>query len=132
MRRCLSASDRNVPQPPESTRRGEHMYDLRGNGGCIIVKFCRRTTRKNIYDHHKQNTAKPNSPYAKAEIYEDVTPLEVEFCILSVKGKIKLVIKFTDMYGAEKEEFIAELKMNPNKILNLLLTKSPALRTLLN
>ena len=45
------------------------------NSPSIIVKFCRRVTKTKVYDHRKQTATKPNSPYPKAEIYEDVTPL---------------------------------------------------------
>ena len=55
--------------------------------------------------------------------------LEVVFCMHSVTGKIMLKIKSTDMYGVEKEEFIAVRKVNLNKTHNLLLTKSTVLRT---
>ena len=33
VRRRAASSAQNVPQPPESARRDEHKFDLRGNGG---------------------------------------------------------------------------------------------------
>ena len=35
VRRRASTSAQTVPQPPESARRDEHKFDLRGNGGWV-------------------------------------------------------------------------------------------------
>ena len=45
------------------------------NAPSIIVKFCRRDTKTKVFESRKQTAAKPHSPYPRAEIYEDVTPL---------------------------------------------------------
>ena len=45
------------------------------NAPSIIVKFCKRITKTKIFESRKLSAAKPNRPYPKAEIYEDVTPL---------------------------------------------------------
>ena len=49
--------------------------------------------------------------------------------MLSVTGKIRMIIKYTDMYGVEREDYTAVLKVNLNKIHNLPLTKSTVLKT---
>ena len=45
------------------------------NAPSIVVKFCRRNTKTKVFESRKQTVAKPNCPYPRAEIYEDVTPL---------------------------------------------------------
>ena len=59
------------------------------NAPSIIVKFCKRITKTKIFESRKLSAAKPNRPYPKAEIYEDVTPLRTRilYALLNKKNQ---------------------------------------------